>query len=104
MKQFGLWGHVCAATWTNDEASAVCKTLGHFAGVVSWGSSYGTRLPTWVDDMDCPAGASDVSDCQVTMMNYSIPDGQDYTSCNGRHAVCYEEGDGKRLEVYVWYM
>ena len=95
VKQFGLWGHVCSPTWTHTEASAVCQTLGHYAGAALTGGASNTRLPYWVDGMNCPAGADNVSDCQITLADYHVQDGSDYSSCDGRRAVCYEQKDGK---------
>ncbi|KAL8578639.1 hypothetical protein ACOMHN_007097 [Nucella lapillus] len=93
VKQFGLWGHVCSATWGDNETAAVCRTLGYYSGVSMSSDAWGFNMAQWVDTMTCPAGAVSVSQCAVTMRNYTLPRGQDYTSCFACRAKCFNKED-----------
>ncbi|XP_076439576.1 uncharacterized protein LOC143279415 [Babylonia areolata] len=90
VKQFGLWGHVCSHNWTHNEAAAVCKSLGHDSGVSISAGAWGTWLAQWVSAMSCPPNAQDVSQCSVTMKDYTLPQGSDYSSCHAVRAKCFE--------------
>ncbi|KAK7109556.1 hypothetical protein V1264_013581 [Littorina saxatilis] len=97
VRRLGMWGHVCSQTWTNKEASAVCKTLGRYDGVVGIGNSWGTRLPTWVERMECPVGADSIQECNITKVDYNMQRQSHYFSCDGRRAACFDQDDVARL-------
>ncbi|XP_076470772.1 uncharacterized protein LOC143300741 isoform X2 [Babylonia areolata] len=93
VKQFGLWGHVCSQSWTHNEAAAVCKSLGHDSGVSISAGAWGTRLAQWVSAMSCPPNAQGVLQCSVTMKDYTLPQGSDYSSCHAVRAKCFNESE-----------
>ncbi|KAG2434006.1 hypothetical protein HYH02_012466 [Chlamydomonas schloesseri] len=58
----GRWGTVCADYFGTKEAKVVCNQLG-FAYGDSYTYGAGSDAPIWMDDVNCPASASRLEDC-----------------------------------------
>ena len=67
----GVWGTVCDDHWTQAEAEAVCRQLGHTGGIAVAGRGLDARFfgagqgPIWLDEVACPTDfpLSSLSSC-----------------------------------------
>jgi deleted-in-malignant-brain-tumors protein 1 len=72
----GAWGTVCDDSFSNEDATVVCKQLGcadatgRGATATTYGGPYAnqperaSRMPIWMDDVQCSADARGLSMCQ----------------------------------------
>ena len=74
---WGRWGAVCQHHFGEEEADAVCMTLG-FDGGWKFGTTHGDD-DFALDDLNCPAGSADLSAC-MSRAPYN-------DDCNDEHTV-----------------
>ena len=65
----GGWDAVCDDGFDSDEANAVCRQLGFDSGD-SWLTTHGDNSFA-LDDLDCPSGASGLSECSTNSAPYA---------------------------------
>ena len=61
----GKWGTVCNDGWDIDDATAVCRQLGHLLatsvpGVATFGAGSG---PIWYDEVNCTGCETNLTQC-----------------------------------------
>ena len=61
----GAWGTVCDDGWDVNDATVVCRQIGHFAASSApVQAAYGPGTgPIWLDDVDCIGNETSISQC-----------------------------------------
>ena len=64
----GTWGSVCG-TLTDEDAAAICHTLGFSGGEVSvstqCGSAVSSTSPVWLEGLSCSGNEQSILDCPL---------------------------------------
>jgi hypothetical protein len=82
----GGWDAVCDDGFGAAEADAVCRQLGFAGGGTSYDTTHGDSTFA-MDDLDCPSGAADLSECSTSREPYSH-------NCGDSETVGIECDDG----------
>ena len=59
----GEWGTVCSYGFSEVDAQVVCRSLGHYGGVVRTGWYGAGSGPIWLDDVGCVGSEVSLSEC-----------------------------------------
>jgi deleted-in-malignant-brain-tumors protein 1 len=60
----GVWGTVCDDSFTNTNATVVCRMLGYTSGTYECCAASGSGTgQIWLDDVSCTGSESSIVDC-----------------------------------------
>lgn len=91
----GTWGSICGWTFTNTDATVLCKQLNYTHGIYVSSHSYGiTQGPLWVKRMTCAGHETSLYQCALSGLGEAE---KDSPICSGHDfdvgIKCYTNGE-----------
>lgn len=69
----GLRGTICDDSWTDREATVLCRMLGYVSGEATSGGTFGKGTgPIWLDEVNCDGSEASITNCRHS--NWAISD------------------------------